>query len=274
MKKVLYVILIPILFSCSKDDFDMNEFVKMYGGQNEDVGTMITKLSEHHVYFGHQSVGNNILSGVSLWEEETGSSLNLVETRDFASIEENSFIHYRIGINGDPKGKIDDFVSLTAELPDTVSTVSFFKFCYADIIESTDVDDLFKYYKENIINLKTEYPNCQIILFTVPVTRVEHGLKATAKKLLGRSTHSKLDNVKRHEFNNMVRSELSGLFPVFDLEAVETTFPDGSKSTYKYDGNEYPCLPESYSKDIGHLNDYGSKLVAYNLLAFLASETQ
>ncbi len=58
--------------------------------------------------------------------------------------------------------------------------------------------------------------------------------------------------------------------PVFDLAALESTHPDGSMETYQYKGGSYPCMPEYYRSDYGHLNDFGAKTVSYNFLAFLA----
>ena len=97
-------------------------------------------------------------------------------------------------------------------------------------------------------------------------------VRPTAKKILQRAPHGFLENIKRNEFNERVLNELQGDFPIFDLAAVETTLPDGSMHTYKHKGNEYPCIPDFYTSDLGHLNDYGARLVAYNLVGFLAEE--
>ncbi len=90
--------------------------------------------------------------------------------------------------------------------------------------------------------------------------------------MLGRQPTGRLDNIKREEFNNKLISEFEGLMPIFDLGDIESTLPDGSKSTYKYKGKDYPCMPDIYTYDLGHLTDLGSKTLAYNLLAFLAEE--
>ncbi len=250
----------------------MNEFHKMYGGDNEDVGALLQELSSHKIYFGHQSVGFNIISGIEQWEQETGVQLDRVETRDFAENVNAPFVHFRVGKNGDPNSKIDDFVSQVESIPGDSTSVAFFKFCYVDITGSSDVDVVFDYYKEKMLYLKDNFSNCNIILVTVPMTGVQKGIKATAKKILSRQPSGVLENIKRNEFNERLINEFSGVFPVFDLAGVETTLPDGSTQTYKYKGGEYPCMPDFYTSDLGHLNDFGARIVAYNMIAFLAEE--
>ena len=274
MKKYGLIFIAIIISSCNTYQPDMNEFHKMYGSDTDDVGAMIEEVAKHKIYFGHQSVGNNILSGIEQWEEETGVQLAKVETRDFSDGSNAAFVHFRVGKNGDPNSKIDDFVTLVESIPNESTSVAFFKLCYVDITGSSDVDAIFEYYKEKMLYLKDNLPNCKIMLFTVPMTGIQKGLKATAKKILSRQPAGVLENIKRNEFNERLISELSGDFKVFNLAGVETTHPDGSMETFKYKGSEYPYMPDFYTSDLGHLNDYGARIVAYNLLAFLTEEVK
>jgi hypothetical protein len=275
MRTFIYLFIATLLVACNKEDYDMNEFHKMYGDASMDVGAMIDKISNYQIYFGHQSIGNNILSGISQWEQETGSSLNIIQTRDFENIKGESFVHYMVGNNGDPQSKISDFSSVMKSIPEEVKAYSFFKLCYVDITEDSDVEGIFLSFKEEIVRLMEELPaDVRLILFTVPVTGIQKGWKAFAKKILNRPPWGALQNVNRHRFNELLKEEFSGILPIFDLAGVETTLPDGTLQTFKYEGKEYPCMPDFYTSDLGHLNDYGSKLVAYNLLAYLAQELE
>ena len=210
------------------------------------------------------------MSGIAQWEEETGVRINKVESRDFTSTGSASLVHFRVGQNGDPKSKIDDFVSLMKTIPEDTTSAAFFKFCYVDVTAGTDVDQVFEYYKEKMQALKEAHPGCNLILLTVPLTAKQTGLKAAAKKILGRKVAGQEDNVKRSVFNQRMLNELADDFPVFDLAAVESTLPDGTKKTFTFEKREYPSMPGIYTSDGGHLNDYGAKVVSYNLLAFLA----
>ena len=248
----------------------MNHFYRMYGSENDQVGELIEKVSRHRLYFGHQSVGFNILSGIQIWEEETGISLRKVESRDFSDTDSVSLVHFKVGQNGDLKSKIDDFVLLMDSIPADSGSTAFIKLCFWDIMADTDVDELFDYYKEKMYFLKVKYPHCRIILVTVPLTNAQTGFKAFIKKIIGRQLFGVLENINRNEFNKRILNEMGSDFPVFDLAGVETTLPDGSPHTYKYKGNKYPSVPSYYTLDLGHLNEYGAKFVSYNLLAFLA----
>jgi len=69
------------------------------------------------VYFGHQSVGRNILEGLETWKEETKIDLEVTESRDFSTVPGSPFVHFAIGNNGDLRGKVDDCVSLVETIP-------------------------------------------------------------------------------------------------------------------------------------------------------------
>jgi hypothetical protein len=272
MRTLIFAVTVLFIGGCSKTPNDMTEFYRMYGSDSADVGDYLSEVSKMNVFFGHQSVGNNILAGIAQWEEKEGVSLNIIETKDFSAIGNGTFVQFRVGSNGNPQSKVDEFVSLAGGISQETPSIAFFKFCYVDVVESSDVDQIFDYFKGKMVDLKKQQPNTRFILFTVPLTTVQTGWKATAKKVLSIEPAGVLDNVRRSEFNERILSELSGDFPVFDLSAIESTLPDGTTSTFSREGTEYPCLAEVYASDMGHLNEFGSEIAAYNLLAFLAEE--
>lgn len=253
----------------------MNAISKVYSNRENDMATMLRKISGNKYYFGHQSVGYNIMGGIKQWEEETGVSLNILESKDLQNTDSSSFVHFSIGKNLDPYSKINEFVLLI----DTISkkdsgSIAFFKFCYIDLLDTTDILSVYKYYKDKMLFLKSTYPEVKIVLFTVPVRSIQKGIKAIVKRILFMPVGDVLENKKRHEFNEMIINELGDEFPIFDLAKVETTLPDGSLNTYKFKDKLYPELPDLYAKDPGHLNAYGARVVAYNLISFLANEVK
>jgi hypothetical protein len=69
------------------------------------------KLSEKKVYFGHQSVGNNIINGIKdLMKENPQVKLNILKTKDPTDFGAPIFAHANIGKNRNPKSKIDAFI--------------------------------------------------------------------------------------------------------------------------------------------------------------------
>ncbi|MDF1576419.1 MAG: hypothetical protein P1P86_14620 [Bacteroidales bacterium] len=250
----------------------MNKIYVKYGGGTEFAGTYIEQVAGLKIYFGHQSVGNNIISGITQWEDETGVQLSKVESKDPALNVEISLVHFKVGSNSDPHSKIDDFVSLVAQIPDEGNPVAFFKLCYVDITPDTDVDKVYGYYKEKMLYLIEMYPNIRFMACTVPYMGLQKGMKAIAKRMLGRQSTGHLGNIKREEFNKNLLNDFQGVIPVFDLGGIESTLPDGSKATYNFKGSDYPYMPDIYTYDLGHLTELGSKTLSYNLLAFLAEE--
>ena len=108
----------------------------------------------------------------------------------------------------------------------------------------------------------------------MPLPRIS-GLGAGGRSgdlnLLGGHIGGYAGNIKRNEFNDLVRKEYTGKEPVFDLAMVESTYSNGSRNRFKADGNAYSALVPEYSHDGRHLNETGRKKVAEQLLIFLAN---
>lgn len=260
-----------LILGCSKENSsDMLDFYKMYGSENEDPASQLQRLSDRTVYFGHQSVGFNILQGIEAWSAETGVPIDIVDTRNFSEADHPALIHFGIGQNEDPNSKTDDFVSVLSEMGEDTGAIALFKFCYVDFHDESDVDPIFDYFKEKMLHLKEEYPGVIIVLCTVPYTALQKGIKAVAKKVLSMPLAGELENIKRSEFNERLISELGPEFPVFDLGKIEATKPDGTLNTYKYEGETYPAMVHQYTDDLDHPNTLGSRIIAYNMISFLA----
>ena len=79
------------------------------------------------------------------------------------------------------------------------------------------------------------------------------------------------ENATREAFNALVRQTYAGKEPVFDVAALESTHPDGTRETYALDGHDYPALVPAYSDDGGHLNARGQVRLASAFVSLLAS---
>jgi len=228
-------------------------------------------LAGARVFFGHQSVGSNIMAGVEdLLREDPGLGLRVVEVGNAGLPSGSFFAHGKIGQNGQPAGKTDDFARrLSAGLASAVD-IAFHKYCYIDISERTDVAALFRHYRETMAGVRTAHPAVTLVHVTVPLTHVQYGPKAIVKKLMGRAPGGYGDNLRREQFNDLMRREYGGREPLFDLAAVESTRPDGSRESFTFKGAVGRALFPAYGSDGRHLNDAGRKRVAEELLAFLA----
>jgi len=231
----------------------------------------IRTLADKHIFFGHQSVGGNILEGV----QDVQKDLPVTELEDAKAIAsaKPGLFHAMVGSNGDPGSKIKEFEEMIRGGVGNKADIAFFKFCYIDITEDTDVPGLFQQYKQTMTGLAKAYPDTKFVHVTIPLRAAPGGTKAALKSLLGKGPGTLVAaNKQREEFNEMLRKEYAGKQPVFDLATVESTKADGSRSTIKIDGKSVPSLVPDYSYDGKHLNETGRKIVANQFLSFLAKE--
>jgi hypothetical protein len=229
-------------------------------------------LSEKKIYFGHMSVGNDMLEGVQdLAKEYPFILLRVVETSSLSNFDRPIFAHSPIGKNQDPKSKIDDFSHLISTGIGDRADIAFFKLCYIDIQAATDVDEVFTQYKDAMTFLRKRYPKVTFVHVTAPLRLVQTGVLVPIKRIIGRPVGGYSDNIKRSRFNELLRYEYKGKEPIFDLAAIESTYPDGTRFLFDSGGNKYESLIAEYTHDGGHLNEYGRKLIAAKFLVFLAS---
>jgi hypothetical protein len=232
------------------------------------------KLSQKKIYFGHQSVGQNIIDGIKdVMKENPQIKLNIMETKDPKDFNSPIFAHSPVGKNMDPASKCDAFADYMARGLGQKVDIAFFKFCYIDILHATDIDKVFAGYQNSVALTKKSFPNVTIIHITTPLRVVQTGPRVWVKKIIGKPIGGYDDNVKREQFNAMLRKEYTGKEPIFDLAGIESTSQDGSRATFEKDGKVYPTLASAYTNDGGHLNELGRKVVAEQFLIFLANLT-
>lgn len=228
-------------------------------------------LSGKRIYFGHQSVGDNIIAGIGdiqALDSRIGLKISKLETA--GAIKEPGFYHSYVGRNEDPKSKIDDFATkIQGRVGDSID-IAFFKFCYIDVTPTTDVVGLFKHYQNIMEKLKNQFPQVTFIHSTMPLVKLQDGPKSWLKKILGKPLSGMDDNIKRDEYNRLLVAAYNGSEPIFDLAKAESTYPDGTRADIIKEGRRYHAMVPSYTYDDGHLNETGRKAVAASLLVFLS----
>jgi hypothetical protein len=230
----------------------------------------IANLSTKKIFLGHQSVGNNIVQGIrDLMSADPRLKIKIVKSADPESIPAPAFAEFEVGRNGDPQSKNKAFAAILDKGMGAQGGIAMFKYCYVDIDSSTDVPKMFEDYRAEISALKARYPALKIVHITVPLTTVEPATKAWIKSMLGRTTTQDV-NVKRNEFNKLLRKTYSGVDPIFDLAEVESTQSDGSRSYFTRDGEKIYTLAPEFTTDGGHLNEAGRQGAAEALLQVLA----
>lgn len=252
---IVFLILTIFLQGCSCD--------RISNYKDSEIMEKITendwiKLSGKRYFFGHKSVGNNIMDGITdLLNESNFTGFEILEITSASNLESTVFAHGSIGENGNPISKIDAFVSmLSSGLADSVD-IAFMKFCYVDIRKHTDIEEIFNYYQNSIRSVQLAHPDLKIIHFTVPLKVKPLGIKGLARIILDMD-----DNKYRNRFNELIRDT----YPeneLFDIARLEARYPD---NTYNIYWIKRPGLIADYSSDGGHLNEKGRLIIARELI--------
>ena len=211
----------------------------------------IQKLLSTKYFFGHQSVGGNILEGIAdLMAADSRLKLNIVHSSNPSSVSGPAFVEYPVGTNGDPASKDADFAAIMDSGFGAQGGVGMYKYCYVDISDSTDVQAMFNHYRAGVDSLKSKYSKLTIVHITAPLMTDP--------------------SVKRDDYNNLLR-QTYGAAPIFDLAIAESTHADGSRSFATVGSKTVYTLASEYTDDGGHLNATGRQWVAKKMLITLAN---
>jgi len=271
LRLILYLATFFLVSPIACNGGSMNQELAHYEKLSDVPEAAWQKLASRKIYFGHQSVGYNIIDGVSeIIKENHMIQLAVEENYNPAEYKAGVISHSRIGYNEDPKSKLDMFSFLVKSGGAQMADIMFFKFCYVDFSPNTDEKALFRDYESTFKQLKAKYPQVIFVHLTVPLTCLQQGSKAWIKKLIGRPIAGMQENAKRHAFNELLRQTYAGKEPFFDIAAIESTFPDGNRATYEYNGTTNYLLVQAYTSDGAHLSEVGKRVVATQLLLTLA----
>lgn len=203
-------------------------------------------------FFGHQSVGYNILDGVSSVYTKAGvAAPSQISGIPMAG---GSIGEVTIGTNGDPDSKLDDFEDwLRNRGAADASDVALMKLCFIDIGPDFDAKAWFKKYRARMSQLEKDFPAVTFLHATAPLT-----------------TDTPDSNVARQKLNRLLRAEYGPSGRLFDLAVVESTRPNGSRVGGKFDGKKYFAMYDGYTSDGGHLNETGGAAAATELVHVIA----
>ena len=224
-------------------------------------------LSNRRVLFAHQSVGQNILEGVASLAGQAGVQLPVTKLQESGATNGAGIVHFFVGQNEDPASKLKDFAKTLEEGKAKAADVALVKFCYIDFKENSNAKALAEQYSSTLDRLSQQCPNTHFVAVTAPLTVVQTGPKAWVKRLLGRTPSGLADNLRRREFNDLIRIQYGQSGRLFDLAKIESQ----DSGSYEYQNRPIETLNPSFTYDDGHLNEYGRKVVATQLVKYLAS---
>lgn len=224
------------------------------------------RFEQLRVVFGHQSVGYNLIAGIEAVGREQHQTLNVVERREPFS--GPAIHHFKIGRNGEPVGKMDDFTAAMNAGIAATADVALMKLCYMDFDNEPEPRKLAARYIAAYETLSAKYPATHFVPVTAPLTVVQTGPKAWIKKLIGSKPAGYIANARRQEFNTVLREHYGASGQLFDIAALESA---SGKISVDDDGVRIAALDPALTDDGGHLNLLGQRLLGAALVHHLAT---
>lgn len=216
------------------------------------------------IFFGHQSVGDNILDGVKQIEAAEGwPALRVLALNESQAARLNgpALAHLKIGVNGEPLSKIKAFrAALDAGIGDQVN-VALMKFCFWDIRSDTDVDAVFAEYRAAMADLAGRFPRVTFIHATVPLVAADVDWRARVRRLVRVGTPTDADNRTRETLNRRIREQYGRDGIVLDIALSEA----GTGGLA-----DPPQLASEFTSDGAHLNEAGRRNVGAAFVKALA----
>lgn len=243
----------------------------------DEVKADLKIVSTARIFFGHQSVGRNILAGIESLTREAGIALNIVEIPVGSSPGSGpGLYHATVGVNQAPERKVDDFVASLRAADGASYDVAMLKFCYVDLDEGSAPDaeeKIFSRYEGAMRELRTQSPNTSLLHATMPIMSDPPGWKTGLKRLIGKATWRDEANIRRFAYNQRVRAQYP-TSELLDLARVESTRADGTPVTFSAGGKKIESMALEYTNDGGHLSEAGQRRVAAAFLHAVAMAVQ
>jgi hypothetical protein len=261
---IILTISLSLLFGCEvaskQGETDMSQ----------QIAADLATLKRVRVFFGHQSVGENILTGLHEIAKQSQTELPIIDLQAYqTNPQPGCLVHTPVGENQKPLTKCQDFERIIDEELAGKIDYALLKFCYIDVNRNSDVAELFNGYRNTMDGLIQKHPEITFIHTTMPLRHSPGGFGVWIRELLGRPNNSKLDNRKRNQFNNLLL-ETYGDSRVVDIARGESTYANGQRESFNMDGALFYSLIGDYTSDGGHLNEMGRHQVALAFVQDLA----
>ncbi len=186
--------------------------------------TYSDRIRTMDIFFGHRSVGFNILSGIDSLKSANPARFS-INRISFSAYDPdyswfngaNGIADIEIGANGDYQSKINRFSELLNNgfgsalnklNSNGIPGVAMMKFCYVDITSNPSA--IWNSYLSTLTNLQTAYPITQFVFWTIPLSTIS-------------------GNEDRNILNQSIRTHTNGKNVVFDLADIETYAPNGNR---------------------------------------------
>lgn len=237
----------------------------------EQVRADLQVISNARVFFGHQSVGRDLLKAVDALARESGVALPITELNAGKRIEGKGLFHAVVGRNGDPASKLADFMASVSKGEDAFD-LALLKFCYVDLDDGSkelSPAKIFEHYQRDIGRLRAAQPELAVLHATMPLMSDPPGWKTTVKRWLGRPTWRDDAHRRRAAYNEQLRAHVPEE-ALFDIARLESTRSDGEQSVFDAGGKRIETMVLDYTYDGGHLNEPANRRIAAEFIHSMA----
>lgn len=212
------------------------------------------------VFFGHQSIGAQVLKGVTEYARDAGLPTPSYPDPESGSLPTSGgyLAQSYVAENGEPLDKIAEFDRILRSGVANRVDVAVLKFCYADIrTGGHNPASVFEAYRRTMAALERDYPNVTFLYATEPIVTA--------------GDSDAPNNIPRAVFNQLVRAQYGSTGRLWDVAAIESSTLDGRLVTGTSQGTTFAALnPEFASPDGRHITGPGLKAVAGPLLELIA----
>ena len=210
--------------------------MKSISGITQDKWDM---LASKRMYFGHQSVGFNIIAGVNdILERNSFINLDIKDLDKVEDLSKPFLAHSAVGRNRFPDEKVSAFSEVMLSDFGGHVDVAFLKFCYVDAKEGANVEQMLAVYDRGIEEIRKARPNVVIVHFTIPIRAIPNGFVDRTKRRFGVGVlHKKaMGNIVKRDFNSLLLAKYGDKDLVFDIAKIESTAQNGESCTFRYKG--------------------------------------
>ena len=229
------------------------------------------------VYFAHQSVGSEILTGLAEVHRRYPSVAlaccayaepDQTDGAAQSAFDTPGIVGATAGKRGYPEQKIDEFSRFLRSSEGAKIDVAMLKLCYGDIGRNTNIDALVERYLKAVAEIQRERPTLRLVHCTVPLKSPEESA-SRIKRLVGVGTDA--SNAARARYNAAIRQQFP-LAQVFDIAAAQARRTDGTEATVEHKGKRLQVLASEYTDDGASLNRKGQIVLAREMLLALSKQ--
>lgn len=229
-------------------------------------------VRDARILFGHQSVGADILEGVTeLTDQLHAAPLRMIAGTGpgVKACAAGFLAEVRIGRNGDPLSKFEAFRAAARGAASPYDVVMM-KLCYVDFDAASDSAQIFDGYRRLVAGVRAEPASPVVLHVTTPLQTMTPGWKLLVKTLVRRPEDVRgVENLRRAEYSALLRKLFSGE-PLFDLAALESGVRAEAPLATAPVPAAPPALMNRYTHDGGHLNTEGRRVAACGFIRALA----